>query len=118
MPASRDMHRTSTVTVTASAAKPSVDPRKPTHPRPLRLGRFLWAREIIADYGLLQNLDTMAGRQVDNAGFFSVDDIDTLTDADPYDRLLSEFPDWLRAVRSAGIVPRRPTPTEVATSLG
>ncbi|MFI1462233.1 VWA domain-containing protein [Nocardia carnea] len=71
-----------------------------------------------ADYGLLQNLDTMTGRQVDNTGFFSVDDIDILTDADLYDRLLGEFPDWLRAARSAGIAPRHPASTEVTTSLG
>ncbi|MEV4125813.1 VWA domain-containing protein [Nocardia sp. NPDC049707] len=57
-----------------------------------------------ADYGLLHNLDTMAGRRVDNAGFFAVDDIDILTDTDLYDRLLDEFPDWLRAAKSAGIL--------------
>lgn len=56
-----------------------------------------------ADYGLLHTLDTMTGRRVDNAGFFSVDDIDTVTDADLYNRLLGEFPDWLSAAESAGI---------------
>ncbi|MEV3964666.1 VWA domain-containing protein [Nocardia sp. NPDC050193] len=56
-----------------------------------------------ADYGLLHTLDTMTGRRVDNAGFFSVDDIDTMTDADLYNRLLGEFPDWLSAAESAGI---------------
>lgn len=56
-----------------------------------------------ADYGLLHTLDTMTGRRVDNAGFFSVDDIDTVTDADLYNRLLGEFPDWLSAAGAAGI---------------
>ncbi|MFI9533068.1 VWA domain-containing protein [Nocardia fusca] len=56
-----------------------------------------------ADYGLLHTLDTMTGRRVDNAGFFSVDDIDTVTDADLYNRLLGEFPGWLSAAESAGI---------------
>ncbi|MFI6315198.1 VWA domain-containing protein [Nocardia fusca] len=56
-----------------------------------------------ADYGLLHALDTMTGRRVDNAGFFSVDDIDTVTDPDLYNRLLGEFPDWLSAAESAGI---------------
>ncbi|MGW5385086.1 VWA domain-containing protein [Nocardia sp. NPDC003963] len=56
-----------------------------------------------ADYGLLHTLDTMTGRRVDNAGFFAVDDIDTVTDADLYNRLLGEFPDWLSAAESAGI---------------
>lgn len=57
-----------------------------------------------ADYGILESLDTMRGRVVDNAGFFSVDDIATISDAELYRRLLGEFPDWLRAARAAGIV--------------
>lgn len=57
-----------------------------------------------ADYGVLERLDTMEGRTVDNAGFFSVDDIGKISDAELYRRLLSEFPDWLRAARAAGIV--------------
>ncbi|RYE42329.1 MAG: hypothetical protein EOP24_33215 [Hyphomicrobiales bacterium] len=46
----------------------------------------------------------MKGRVVDNAGFFSVDDISKISDAELYRRLLSEFPEWLRAARRAGIV--------------
>jgi hypothetical protein len=57
-----------------------------------------------ANYGVLERLDTMEGRVVDNAGFFSVDDIGKISDAELYRRLLSEFPDWLRAARAAGIV--------------
>ncbi|UGT38614.1 VWA domain-containing protein [Nocardia yamanashiensis] len=57
-----------------------------------------------ANYGLLRSMDEMDGRVVDNAGFFAVDDIDRLTDADLYSRLLGEFPDWLRAARSAGVL--------------
>ncbi len=57
-----------------------------------------------ANYGLLSTLDELPDRVVDNAGFFAVDDIDTLTDAELYARLLSEFPDWLRAARQAGIL--------------
>ncbi|WP_245551183.1 VWA domain-containing protein [Nocardia paucivorans] len=57
-----------------------------------------------ADYGILRRLDEMDGRVVDNAGFFAVDDIDRIDDADLYRRLLGEFPDWLRAARAAGIV--------------
>ncbi|MGW4339484.1 VWA domain-containing protein [Rhodococcus koreensis] len=57
-----------------------------------------------ADYGLLEKLDTLDGRTLDNAGFFAVDDLDTIDDAELYRRLLSEFPDWLRAAKSAGVV--------------
>lgn len=58
-----------------------------------------------ARYGVLERLDEMDGRVVDNVGFFAVDDIDVTSDAELYQRLLGEFPDWLRAARAAGILP-------------
>ncbi|MHA6765635.1 vWA domain-containing protein [Streptacidiphilus sp. PAMC 29251] len=57
-----------------------------------------------SDYGILERFDTLPGRVVDNAGFFQVDDIDRITDAELYDRLLSEFPQWLTEARRLGIV--------------
>ncbi|MEU6188563.1 VWA domain-containing protein [Nocardia sp. NPDC047038] len=57
-----------------------------------------------ANYGLLRALDELPDRAVDNAGFFALDDIDQVDDAQLYARLLGEFPDWLRAARSAGIL--------------
>ncbi|MEV6430060.1 VWA domain-containing protein [Nocardia sp. NPDC051463] len=57
-----------------------------------------------ANYGLLRSLDEMADRLVDNAGFFALDDIDKVDDAQLYGRLLGEFPDWLRAAKAAGIL--------------
>lgn len=61
------------------------------------------------NFGVLTKLDEMTGRTVDNVGFFPVTDIDRIDDAELYRRLLSEFPDWLRAARAAGILPG-PTP--------
>ncbi|MFK0100370.1 VWA domain-containing protein [Streptomyces sp. NPDC091040] len=55
-------------------------------------------------YGVLERFDTMPGRRVDNVGFFAVDDIEQLSDQELYDRLLSEFPSWLRAAGQAGIL--------------
>ncbi|MFE9514323.1 VWA domain-containing protein [Streptomyces sp. NPDC006643] len=57
-----------------------------------------------ANYGVLERFDTMAGRRVDNVGFFAVDDIESVSDPELYDRLLSEFPSWLRDARQAGIL--------------
>ncbi|MBF6238821.1 VWA domain-containing protein [Nocardia otitidiscaviarum] len=57
-----------------------------------------------ANYGLLRTLDELDGRLVDNAGFFAVDDIDRIDDAELYARLLGEFPAWLTAARAAGVV--------------
>ena len=57
-----------------------------------------------AKYGVLERLDELEGRVVDNAGFFALDDIDAVSDEELYQRLLGEFPDWLRAARAARIV--------------
>lgn len=57
-----------------------------------------------AGYGVLERFDTMPGRRVDNVGFFAVDDIEKVSDEELYDRLLSEFPSWLKAARQAGIL--------------
>ncbi|GAA2118775.1 VWA domain-containing protein [Kitasatospora saccharophila] len=56
------------------------------------------------DYGVLERFDALPGRRVDNVGFFAVDDISTLPDPELYDRLLSEFPQWVAAARQAGIL--------------
>ncbi|RKN43178.1 VWA domain-containing protein [Streptomyces hoynatensis] len=57
-----------------------------------------------SNYGVLQKLDTLPDRSIDNVGFFSVNDIAKVPDAELYDRLLSEFPSWLAAARQAGIL--------------
>ena len=57
-----------------------------------------------ANYGLLTALDELEGRVVDNVGFFELDDIDSVSDADLYARLLGELPDWLREARAAGVL--------------
>jgi stress response protein SCP2 len=56
------------------------------------------------DYGVLERFDTLPGRTIDNVGFFSIDDIERIDDAELYGRILSEFPSWLRAARTAGLI--------------
>lgn len=51
------------------------------------------------NYGVLQRLDAMQGRYVDNAGFFALDDFQRVPNDALYDRLLSQFPQWLKAIR-------------------
>ncbi|WP_292635716.1 VWA domain-containing protein [Novosphingobium sp.] len=58
-----------------------------------------------SNYGVLKKLDTLPGRVVDNAGFFSVDDLSQIGDDELYDRILSEFPKWLKDARSKSILP-------------
>ena len=57
-----------------------------------------------SDYGVLENFDTMTGRYVDNASFFSIDDLQSITNAELYDRMLKEFPLWLEKVKSLGMI--------------
>jgi hypothetical protein len=57
-----------------------------------------------SNFGMLRNLDTLPNRVVDNAGFFAVNDLAKISDEELYDRLLSEFPAWLKAARAKGIL--------------
>ncbi|MEI5519665.1 VWA domain-containing protein [Streptomyces brasiliscabiei] len=57
-----------------------------------------------SDYGVLECFDNLPGRRVDNVGFFAVDDISRVPDAELYDRLLSEFPSWIREAGRLGII--------------
>jgi len=56
------------------------------------------------DFPFLRKLDELPGRLIDNAGFMVVNDIDTIKDAELYDRLLNEFPQWLVKARGQGIL--------------
>jgi len=57
-----------------------------------------------AKFNFLKKLDDMKGRKVDNADFFACDDIANIDDQELYDRLLTEFPQWLKEVRNKGIL--------------
>ncbi|MDD5793306.1 vWA domain-containing protein [Clostridium sp. HCP1S3_B4] len=56
------------------------------------------------NYGILQELDVIDGRTVDNANFFSIDNINALSDEELYEKLLNEFPMWLKAAREKNIL--------------
>ena len=68
-----------------------------------------------AGYGLLEELDNMDGRYVDNANFFALDDFKRVDNKELYSRLLNEFPAWLKAIKNNGVLdgsarPSRPNP--------
>lgn len=56
------------------------------------------------NYGILEKLDTMEGRYVDNANFFALDDFRSVSNEELYDRLLNEFPAWLKEIKAKGMI--------------
>ena len=55
-------------------------------------------------YGVLEKLDTLSGRYVDNANFFALDDFRKVDNAELYSRLLNEFPIWLKEIKNKNII--------------
>ena len=57
-----------------------------------------------SNYGILERLDDLTGRIVDNADFFALDDIDIIDNEQLYTRMLTEFPSWLKEIKAKGIL--------------
>lgn len=57
-----------------------------------------------SSFDYLQKLDEMQGRFIDNANFFSVNDINEISDEELYNRLLNEFPYWINEARNKNII--------------
>lgn len=57
-----------------------------------------------SNYGILERLDTMESRYIDNANFFALDDFKSVSNSELYSRLLNEFPTWLKEIKNKGIL--------------
>ena len=60
-------------------------------------------------FSYLQRLDDLEGRYTDNADFFAVSQDDLMgrrpiSDDALFDRLMTEYPDWLRRARAQGLL--------------
>lgn len=55
-------------------------------------------------YGILEKLDTMTGRVVDNCNFFAIDDLHSVSEEELYERMMAEFPQWLKDAKAAGVL--------------
>ena len=55
-------------------------------------------------YGILEKLDDMPGRVVDNCNFFALDDLHDMTEEQLYERLMQEFPMWILEAKREGII--------------
>ncbi|SMB82965.1 VWA domain-containing protein [Deinococcus hopiensis] len=63
-----------------------------------------------SNYGILAHLDTLQGRVIDNSGFFTVDNIDSVPDEQLYNQLLSEFAEWWKKWQTLPAAARQPAP--------
>lgn len=50
-------------------------------------------------FDFLERLDTIPHRQIDNANFFALNDLDQISDEELYQRMLTEFPSWLEEAK-------------------
>ncbi|MBN8202488.1 MULTISPECIES: vWA domain-containing protein [Bacillaceae] len=57
-----------------------------------------------SNFEVLEKLDEMDGRYIDNANFFHIKDVETISDNELYDLLLNEFPDWLKEAQEKNII--------------
>jgi hypothetical protein len=57
-----------------------------------------------SNYGALEKLDNLSGRYIDNADFFDIDNLKQLTEAQLYDKMMTEFPKWLENAHSKGMI--------------
>ena len=57
-----------------------------------------------SNFEVLEKLDTMEGRYIDNANFFHIKDIDKISDEELYNNLLNEFPSWLNEAKTKGVL--------------
>jgi len=55
-------------------------------------------------YGALAKLDELSKRHIDNANFFAVDDLRQISEAELYDRMMKEFPMWLKEARARNMI--------------
>lgn len=52
----------------------------------------------------LEKLDTLSERFVDNANYEPIGDVDAISDAVLFKKMLTEFPDWLKEVRTKNLI--------------
>jgi hypothetical protein len=57
-----------------------------------------------SSYGVLEHLDNMQNRIVDNCDFFSIPNLNAVSESQLYDLLLTEFPSWISQAKAKNII--------------
>ncbi len=55
-------------------------------------------------FAFLDRLDNMGGRFIDNANFFEVRDPNRISEEELYQRMMGEYPDWLKLAKGKGLI--------------
>lgn len=55
-------------------------------------------------FDFLQKLDDLAGRRVDNADFFKIQNLSSISDDELYNKLMTEFPSYITEARKEGLI--------------
>jgi hypothetical protein len=55
-------------------------------------------------FQFLDRLDNLSGRKIDNANFFKIKDLSTVSDDKLYDLLLTEFPSWINLAKQHKLI--------------
>ncbi|WP_084552154.1 VWA domain-containing protein [Bacillus cihuensis] len=56
------------------------------------------------NFDVLKKLDELEGRFIDNANFFQIVDIENESDEELYNKLLNEFPFWMKEAKSKRVI--------------
>ena len=57
-----------------------------------------------SSYGILERLDDLTDRYIDNCNFFDLDNLTDVSEEQLYDMMLEEFPIWIKEARQLGLI--------------
>lgn len=57
-----------------------------------------------SSYGALEKFDDLTGRFIDNADFFAIDNLKSVSEQELYDKMVQEFPQWINLAKSHNMI--------------
>lgn len=57
-----------------------------------------------SSYGALEKFDDLTGRFIDNADFFAIDNLKSISEQQLYDKMVQEFPQWITLAKSHNMI--------------
>lgn len=57
-----------------------------------------------SSYGALEEFDTLEDRFIDNANFFAIDNLQSISEQTLYDQMVQEFPEWIKLAQDKNML--------------